>query len=50
MKKEIIHIDAIRGHQKMTSEELQAHLVHRRSGHVHEDKSKRIDRKQKYKY
>lgn len=46
--KEIIHIEARQGHHKMTPEELQAHLVARRSGHIHTDKSKQISRKQKY--
>lgn len=49
MDKQIIHIEGLRGHQKMTPEELQARLVHRRSGHVHSDKKKQIERKRKYK-
>jgi len=49
MKTQKIHIDAIRGHAKMSTDELQAYLHARRSGHVHQDKSKVISRKAKYK-
>lgn len=38
-----------KGYKKLDSEELQAYLHARRSGHVHKDKSKIIARKQKYK-
>lgn len=34
---------------KMGKEELQNHLKNKRSGHIHLDKTKRIDRKKKYK-
>lgn len=37
------------GHYKMTPEEVQALLVARKGGHVHQDKRKQIDRKRKYK-
>jgi len=49
MKTQKIHIDAIRGHAKMSTDELQSYLHARRSGHVHQDKSKVISRKAKYK-
>lgn len=48
MKTQKIHIDAIRGHVKMSPNELQAYLHARKSGHVHKDKTKIIDRKVKY--
>lgn len=47
-KKHVIHIDAIRGHQKMSPDELQAFMHAKKSGHVHLNKSKIIDRKKKY--
>lgn len=34
---------------KMGQEELQNHLKNKRGGHIHLDKTKRIDRKKKYK-
>lgn len=46
-KKHVIHIDAIRGHQKMSPDELQAFMHAKKSGHVHLNKSKIIDRKKK---
>ena len=49
MQKQTIIIPGIRGHIKMTPEELQAHLVNRKGGHVHANKKKQLDRKRKYK-
>lgn len=33
---------------KMTKEELEAHLVNKKSGHVHKNKKKVIKRREKY--
>lgn len=38
-----------KSYKKLDSEELQAYLHARRSGHVHTDKTKIISRKRKYK-
>lgn len=39
----------VRLNKKMGKEELQNHLVNKKGGHVHSDKTKKIYRKMKYK-